>query len=170
MVEQPDVKLRPFSWEQAQEYLQWVNDPQIAHWLTRSLPVTELEHRGWYESIVKRQDAVVFSVMTPEGYYVGNVWLWGVHPVHRHAELRIVLGPKAKGKGLGTTACQALLRFAFEELNLNKVFLYVLAHNEAAVRCFEKAGFQREGLLAQEFYVSGHYRDALRMACLRRPA
>lgn len=162
------VTLAPFTWEQAQEYLSWVNQEEIAHWVTRSLPVSPLEHQRWYESLMQRQDCVVFSVTENEsGSYLGNVWLWGVHPVHRSAELRILLGPTVKGKGYGSEACKGLVRFAFRDLNLNKVFLYVLSHNVAAVRAFEKSGFVTEGILAQEFYVAGKYEDALRMSILR---
>lgn len=119
---------------------------------------------------MQRRDAVVFSVIDNEsGEYLGNVWLWAVHPVHRSAELRIVMSPEAKGKGFGTAACQGLLRFAFQDLNLHKVYLYVLNHNKGAVRAFEKAGFVREGVLKDEFFVAGKYEDALRMAAFSVP-
>lgn len=159
------VTLAPFSWEQAQVYLDWVNQEETAHWLTRSLPVSPVEHQRWYEGLMQRQDAVVFSILENEsGEYLGNVWLWSVHSVHRSAELRILMSPQAKGKGYGTEACRGLLRFAFQDLNLHKVYLYVLKHNTAAVRAFEKAGFVSEGILKDEFFVAGEYADALRMA------
>lgn len=165
MYRREHITLAPFTWDQAQVYLDWVNQEEIAHWLTRALPVTPLQHQRWYESLVQRQDVVVFSVLENDtGAYLGNVWLWAVHPVHRSAELRILLGPQAKGKGYGTAACQGLLRFAFQDLNLRKVYLYVLNHNQAAVRTFEKAGFTSEGVLKDEFFVAGKYEDALRMA------
>lgn len=37
-------------WEQAQIYLDWVNQEEIAHWLTRSLPVSPLEHQRWMKA------------------------------------------------------------------------------------------------------------------------
>ena len=168
MFRQEKVTLAPFTWQQAQIYLEWVNQEETAHWLTRSLPVSLIEHQRWYESLVQRNDAVVFSVLdNAQGAYLGNVWLWGVQSVHRSAELRILLGPDAKGKGYGSDAVRGLLRFAFEDFNLNKVYLYVLAHNVAAVRTFEKGGFVSEGTLRQEFFVAGKYEDALRMAVYR---
>lgn len=168
MFRQEKVSLAPFTWDQAQQYLDWVNQEEVAHWLTRALPVTPFEHQRWYESLILRSDAVVFSVINnQDGAYLGNVWLWGVHSVHRSAELRILLGPQAKGKGFGGDAVRGLLRFAFQDLNLNKVYLYVLANNVAAVKTFEKAGFVREGTLRQEFFVAGKYEDAYRMATHR---
>jgi len=167
------ILLAPFTWDQAQQYLKWVNHEETAAMVTRALPVTPAQHQKWYDGLISRSDAVVFSVLTREQEaYLGNVWLWGIHPVHRSAELRILLGPHAKGQGYGSEATRALLQFAFRHLNLHKVFLYVLADNPAAVRAFEKAGLVREGTLHDEFYVDGEYRLAYRMAALapREPA
>lgn len=163
------VTLAPFTWEQAQQYLTWINDEEVATRLTRCLPVSPLEHQQWYADLVRRDDAVVFSVLTnEENTYIGNVWLWGIQNVHRNAELRIVLGAHSpRGKGYGSAACRAILEFAFHHLNLHKVYLYVLVRNAAAVRTFEKAGFATEGKLVGEFFVAGAYRDALRMAAWR---
>jgi RimJ/RimL family protein N-acetyltransferase len=43
----------------------------------------------------------------------------------------------------------------------------VLAHNQRAIRCYEKCGFKREGLLRQESFVDGVYHDVLLMGALR---
>ena len=163
------ITLRPFTEAQSLQYLEWVNDSEMARFVTRSLPVTLSEHGRWYESAVGRSDAVFFSVTCNETQrYLGNVWLWGVHPQHRSAELRILLGDaSSRGKGFGTEACRLLLRFAFESLNLNKVFLYVLAGNPAARRTFEKAGFRAEGVMPEEYFLDGAYQDGLRMSALR---
>ena len=118
---------------------------------------------------MRRSDAVFFAVYSrdSEPRYLGNVWLWGIHPVNRNAELRVLLGdPEARGKGYGTEACRLLVEFAFRRMNLHKVHLYVLASNPRAKRAFEKAGFREEGLLRDEFYVDGSYRDVYRMAVL----
>lgn len=166
MVALERVDLCPFTWEQAQQYLHWVNQSELAQRLIRALPVSALEHQRWYESLVTRSDAVVFSVVHREcQQYLGNCWLWGIHPVHRSAELRILLGhERARGQGLGTEACGGLVDFAFHQLNLEKVYLYVLADNQPAIRCFEKAGFQHEARLQREYFVEGRYCDGLRMA------
>ena len=163
------VDLCPFTWEQAQQYLHWINQDELAQRLIRCLPVTPLEHERWYESLVTRSDAVVYSVVHRERQqYLGNCWLWGIQPVHRNAELRILLGHESsRGQGLGSEVCRGLLDFAFQRLNLEKVYLYVLADNEPAIGCFEKAGFRREGRLEREYFVGGRYRDGLRMACWR---
>jgi RimJ/RimL family protein N-acetyltransferase len=164
------VTLAPFTEEYSEIYRAWVNQSETARMVTRCLPVTAIEHRRWYESCMNRSDAVFFSVVANDtDRYMGNVWLWGIHPQHRTAELRILIGDStAQGKGYGTEACRLLLDFSFRQLNLNKVYVYVLGSNGPARRTFEKAGFRPEGTLPQEFFLDGAYQDALRMSVLRQ--
>jgi RimJ/RimL family protein N-acetyltransferase len=57
--------------------------------------------------------------------------------------------------------------YAFETLNLNKVWLHVLTSNERGIRAYERVGFRREGVLRQHLYREGRYQDLLSMAILR---
>ncbi len=158
------IGLYPFEAEESQQYRQWVNDEEFALLLGRSTPVTQNQHEAWYRSITTSSNSVVFAVKSmKDGEYLGNVWLHNIHWVNRNAELRILIG-KTQGKGFGTRACQLLLRFAFEKLGLHKVYLYVTALNPRAARAFEKAGFQTEGELKNEFFLNGKFIDVKRMA------
>lgn len=158
--------LFPFEPSDAEIYRDWVNDEGFATLLGRATPVTAEQHQGWYDSLTNSSSVVVFAVRElATGQYLGNVWLHGIHWVHRNAELRILLGAaEARGKGHGTSACRLLLRFAFEKLGLHKVFLYVSSQNPRAQRAFEKAGFCPEGVLKDEFFLDGRYVDVTRMA------
>ena len=54
---------------------------------------------------------------------------------------------------------EVLVRFCFNEINLNKVKLFVFSFNRRAVRCCEKVGFRIEATLRQELSRQGRYRD-----------
>jgi RimJ/RimL family protein N-acetyltransferase len=160
------VGLFPFEAEDSRIYRQWVNDQEFAGLLGRAKPVTEAGHQAWYESLTSSSSTVVFAVRHLEsGQYLGNVWLHGIHWVHRNAELRILLGAQRE-KGVGARACRLLLRFAFEKLGLHKVYLYVSSGNPRARCAFEKAGFVEEGVLKDEFFIDGRFLDVFRMAVL----
>lgn len=169
LIQDDTIGLVPFEAHHSDLYLDWVNHEEYARLLGRSIPVTRLEHDNWYRSQMSASNSVFFAVETIEGgNYLGNVWLHNIHWVNRNAELRILLGaPNAGGKGYGTRACRLLLRFAFEKLGLNKVYLYVSSVNPRAARAFEKAGFSEEGTLHQEFFVDGQFVNVKRMACFR---
>ena len=76
--------------------------------------------------------------------------------------------PAYHGKGYGTDAIRTLCKFGFEELNLHKLKAVVFAFNEGALRCYEKCGFEREGLLKEEIYREGAYHDVVMMGLRRK--
>ena len=68
------------------------------------------------------------------------------------AELRIRIGRKDLwNQGLGTDAVETILGYAFQRLNLNRIYLRVYAHNKRAIRCYTKSGFRKEGRLNTRF-------------------
>ena len=100
---------------------------------------------------------------------VGLVSLTGIDPVHRRGEFHLLIGRRdLHGRGLGSDATRQMPRHAFHDLNLHRVFLSVLSSNAAAIRIYEKAGFQREGLARQAAYKRGRYEDLVEMAILSR--
>jgi RimJ/RimL family protein N-acetyltransferase len=90
-------------------------------------------------------------------------------PEDRHAELGIMIGEKEYwNRGYGTDAVGTLVRFAFEQMNLNKVTLGVFEFNERAQAVYQKLGFVVEGRAREDYYQDGRYWDIIRMSVLRR--
>ena len=77
-------------------------------------------------------------------------------------------GKDCWGRGYGTDAIRALLRFAFREMNLNRVWLTTGENNPRALACYRKCGFREEGRLRQDRYLEGRYWDTILMGILRR--
>jgi RimJ/RimL family protein N-acetyltransferase len=73
----------------------------------------------------------------------------------------------ARGRGLGTDATALVLRHAFDTLNLNRVWLHVFEDNPGAIHVYEKLGFVREGVLREDNFRGGRYRDTVAMGILR---
>jgi RimJ/RimL family protein N-acetyltransferase len=132
--------------------------------------VTVGEHRRWYETITTDSQSVIFAVDTiPDRQFVGCVWLHGIDPRHRYGELRVLIGNREYwGSGIGTEAIGMMVRFAFEKINLHKIYAYILAPNTRALRSFQKLGFVREGLLKQERYVDGQFVDVVRLGLVKK--
>jgi RimJ/RimL family protein N-acetyltransferase len=64
-------------------------------------------------------------------------------------------------KGITTEAAMALIDFAFGSLGLQRVAAACDPNNTASFKVMEKCGMQREGLLRQNKYVKGSWRDTL---------
>ena len=128
-----------------------------------------MEHQQWFASIHARTDCVYFAIETSDGEHIGNIWLYNIDSRHRKAELRVIIGNLAKaGRGFGTEAIQLLTKYAFERLNLHKVYAYVLGINPRARRSFEKAGFEVEGTLRQDRWVNDAYTDVYLLGSIRQ--
>ena len=110
-----------------------------------------------------------FAIETLEDRrFIGKCGFTKVNWKNRLAEIAILIGdPACHGKGYGTDAVKTLCRFGFEEMNLHKIKALVFDFNRAAVRCYEKSGFQREAVLKQEIYRDGAYHDVIVMARFR---
>jgi RimJ/RimL family protein N-acetyltransferase len=155
-----DVMLVPLDQTHVVATRTWANDPELARLMDRARPVSEDEHRAWFDSLQSREDCRYFAVM--EGVsHVGNVWLWAIDSRHRKAEIRIVIGAAgARGRGVGAQAIDLVSRYAFERLGLHRVYAYVLALNPRARRAFEKAGFALEGTLRDDRSVGEGFVDS----------
>ena len=106
------------------------------------------------------------TTKTAESLYIGNCGLVTVRDEHRHAELGYLIDPNYWNQGYATEACQAVLKFAFYELQLNRVYARVMKHNYSSCKVLEKLGFQLEGTARQEFIKDGNYVDIVYYALL----
>ncbi|OYO01095.1 RimJ/RimL family protein N-acetyltransferase [Propionibacteriaceae bacterium ES.041] len=86
----------------------------------------------------------------------------------RSTHLGYCLSPTAWGHGYATEAAHALLRWAYETLDLNRVQAEVDTRNVASARVLEKLGFIREGTLREDCIVNGDVSDSYVYGLLRR--
>lgn len=163
------VRLRPLERDDLARAKAWVNDPEIAALVLRTLPVNMMEEERWFETVTLDPSKIVFALEeTESGTHIGNAGLYDIDWINRKAEFWILLGEKKwRGRGLGEEATKRLLRFAFSNLNLNRVYLKVADSNKRAIRTYRRCGFRIEGTFRSDVFIEGCYRDTLRMALLR---
>jgi len=164
------IQLKPLEWKDWQKYLDWVNDGEIAKLIDRYLPVTKLEHQDFYKVLLKDKSRIFFSISQRlRGGFLGVCALKNIDAKNRKAELYICLNGKGvRGKGLGTQTVEELLKYAFDTLNLNRIYLYTPSYNKAAISCYKKTGFVREGEFLEDVYSDGRYYNTIRMCYLRK--
>jgi RimJ/RimL family protein N-acetyltransferase len=89
-------------------------------------------------------------------------------PGYRSASLGYCLDQAAWGHGYATEAGRALLQWAFDTLDLNRVQAETDTRNAASARVLEKLGFVREGTLREDCVVNGEVSDSWVYGLLRR--
>ena len=165
------IMLREFEQNDLSEMRKWITDPDSTRYLSDTfvVPQTWEQTASFLDALLSGSKPgvhlVIADIMT--GDYLGQCDLMNVTDYSRKAELAIVLGPEHQGKGYGGEAIELLLELAFCHLNLNRVHLRVSSQNARALACYERAGFAREGVLRQDSFSGGEYRDTVIMGILR---
>lgn len=103
-----------------------------------------------------------------DGAFIGWCGLTRWNPVYRSASLGYCLSDAAWGHGYATEAARALLQWAFDTLDLNRVQAETDTRNLASARVLEKVGFVREGTLREDCVVNGEVSDSWVFGLLRR--
>ncbi|MGH2559165.1 MAG: GNAT family N-acetyltransferase [Thermomicrobiales bacterium] len=170
MIEGELVRLRPIGPDDLSLLRRWFEDPEtMRHWGTGAPLVTPHAFQDDLQGRFARFDEAGYFMIEPaEGSPIGRIDFERLSARIRSAEVMILIGdPSARGKGYGTDAMIALLRYLFHERNLHRVSLTVLAWNERAIRSYEKVGFVVEGRLRDDHFFDGRYHDQMVMGMLR---
>lgn len=97
-----------------------------------------------------------------------HVGLYRIDHRVRACEFAILIGDSAQwGKGIGREVTSGILAYGFDELNMNRIELSVVASNARAIRLYEGLGFVTEGVKRQAQNRAGKYLDVILMAILR---
>ncbi len=169
MLETERLVLRLMEVEDEDVIVSWRNKKEIIDGFFSHKGPTLTEHREWYQRYLKGGSRLEFVIRIKEsGKRIGTIGLNNLDFLNQKAEYGILIGEdEAKGKGYGEEASIALLKYAFEELNLHRIYLRVFTVNSAAIRLYEKLGFEKEGILRQDAFKNGRYQDVLMMAIMR---
>jgi RimJ/RimL family protein N-acetyltransferase len=164
------VQLRAIQEDDLPILVRWMNDPDVRHWLHQSerpdATVETVRVRFGLEQ--EGLPNLVWVIETLEGRPVGHVGLLGVDPHSLRAELAISFGEKdCWSRGYGTDAIGAILRYAFTELGLRRIDLHTDADNARGIRCYEKCGFVREGVMRERRLRYGKPLDMVVMGVLK---
>jgi aminoglycoside 6'-N-acetyltransferase len=151
------VVLRPLAEADVDRIVELGADPEVARWW----PKLTTEHvlkkaRGEDEGVA------IFAILV-EGEVAGMIqYHEETDEEFRHAGIDLFLGAEHHGGGLGTDAVRTMARHLIVDRGHHRLTIDPAAHNERAIRCYEKAGFKRVGVM-REYWLDadGVWRDGL---------
>lgn len=162
------VSLATVSIEDAEKWVEWLNDLAIA------IPLGDEAYKSITAEQMKKQVAdstfqsPVFSIIdNASDSPIGRCLLFNVNHIDRTAMLGIFIGEKQmQGKGYGKEAINLLLDYGFNLLNLNSIMLGVFSFNTKAIQCYRSAGFKEIGRRRQARLIGRQYYDCILMDIL----
>ena len=148
------------------------SDPQVMRYWS-STPLTDREaaaalQRDIAEGNLKDTMWKWGLALSDSNKLVGTATLFNISLSNGRAELGYGLGRAHWGQGLMNEALNALLKHAFDVVQLRRLEADVDPRNSGSIRTLERLGFQREGYLRERWYVGGEIQDALFYGLLKR--
>ena len=122
--------------------------------------------QGLSSEILSKEDLIntitnyngyLFGLFNKNDEHVGNIGLTSINKILRSCSLGILMSRKFQRKGYAYMGMKLVLKFAFENIKLNRVFLGVVEWNLAAIKLYEKIGFKYEGLQREAFHNDGKF-------------
>jgi RimJ/RimL family protein N-acetyltransferase len=146
----------------------WLNDAQAALEDMPYRPVDCLMFKDWLDQQSKQSAQILFIIRTLQpARAIGFVLFKNLSPVFRAAELGVRIGAEGdRGKGYGSAALKLALQYAWDTLNLERVWLTVLAGNGRAIASYRRAGFEQEGVMRKAAFIGGKWMNVVMMAAI----
>lgn len=161
------ITIRKFEKSDIPKKVEWINNPANNRFLHYNIPLSVEGTERWFDSHqgeTTRYDAVIEA----DGVPVGTIGLLSIDRKNSKAEYYIAMGETSyKGKGVAKEASKLILAYGFEELGLNRIYLFTEVDNIAAQKLFERVGFKREGILKQDVYSHGAFADRIAYGYLK---
>lgn len=137
------------------------NDPEIENLVVGwAFPISSYAQEQWFINHYADQMNFRFVIETPEDGAVGIATLTEIDWKNRRAMHGIKLSNKKfHSKGIGTDAVMAIMRYAFDELGLNRLDGSWFDDNAASKGMYTKCGWVVEGIKREYIFKRGEYRD-----------
>ena len=165
-LESDKIYFTPLDEDIDDNYLRWINDRDIINYLeSGNFPKSKQEIINYVKAINNSPNYVFFAIIEKETKkYIGNAKLGPIDWINRTSEYGRMIGDKSvQGKGYGKEVTELLLYYGFMILNLNKMTAGAMSDNKASIKSNEKVGLDIEGVLKEQIYHDGVYKDAVRM-------
>lgn len=126
--------------------------------------VSPTAEEAWLRRRMEYSDREVNAAicLRSDNTHIGNIYLRDIDPRAMNAALGLFIGdPEHRGQGHGSSALRLMLRHAFNDLGMHRIYLYALARNLPAIRSYQRVGFTLEGTLRDHAFKEGKFHDVV---------
>ena len=163
--------LRELAESDAQRLLEIESAPAFGRYVERyseTLGEAEIYVRGVVVESQQLPRLVYDFAVLLDGVMIGRCGMKRGDTEPRAAMLWYAIDSAHQGQGYAVEAARAVLRFAFEELGLHRVWADADPRNAASVRVMERIGMRREAHHVENVCIRGEWCDSVICAMLKR--
>lgn len=149
----------------------WSNDPDLWGMLGGwHFPTSMASTYKWFEQLQRDPLNQRFAITTEALGLVGSANLVDIDWKNNNAFHGMMLGePAVRGQGIGLDTIMATMRYAFEELHLERLDGSMIEYNEASLAVYcRKCNWQVEGRQRNWYFRGGRYWDRIMVGVTRQ--
>ncbi|RXJ74029.1 GNAT family N-acetyltransferase [Veronia nyctiphanis] len=166
----PEIHFRPLDGNDADIFSVWLSDPEVTRFSLSSFqfPQSKVDISQWLNTINGSKSNVSFGITLGEtGALIGYAGIASISSLNRCGEYFIMIGSKEHwGRGIGSQVTKKVVEYGFETLGLHRIELTAFANNPGAIKAYENAGFQHEGVKRESGFRQGKFFDKVQMGII----
>lgn len=153
--------IRKLELKDAELMLEWMHSEDVVAMLAQNFEDKTIEDcRKFIMNANKDEDSDIHrAICNAQGEYLGTVSLKHIDRRNKNAEYAISMRSMAIGTGASTYGTIEILKYAFDIIKLEKVYLNVTTENVRAKKFYQKIGFQYEGTAKKHILINGKLCD-----------
>jgi ribosomal-protein-alanine N-acetyltransferase len=171
VLETARLLVRPPNLRDAEDFYTFARDEEMCRYVLWDAHKNPRESRETLRGMIKRNHqgypgTFVIEIKN-ERRMIGTIGFQWIDPENNNCELGYSIARRLWGHGIAAEALEVVVRYAFDQLDLNRVEAKHDVLNPASGRVLDKAGFLREGLARESLVIKGRHADMQRYALLR---
>ena len=170
MIISKKIKLVKVERENIEQLRKWRNDPELRKYFREYRLINKENQIKWFEKVVLN-DSTSYNFEIRDkisNKLIGHCGLHYINWIMRTGEFGIYIGDNDyRSGGFGSDALRTLIKYGFEDLNLNRIWCEVYDNN-AALEVYKHIGFVYEGKMRENYYNEGKYWDSHILGMLRK--
>ncbi|WP_266203757.1 GNAT family N-acetyltransferase [Pontibacter kalidii] len=166
------LRLRLIQPSDADFILRGLSDRRVTQYYAvhyNTLEEVEQEQMPFYQSLLQSGTGAWWTFSLKEDdTLLGACGLNNLEEVHRKGQIGFWLLPEHWGNGYIPEAAEAVLKYGFAQLDLNRIEAIVEGGNNQSAKVLQKLGFTCEGRLREREIKNGRFIDLLYFGLLRK--
>ncbi|MCR4430604.1 MAG: GNAT family N-acetyltransferase [Tepidanaerobacteraceae bacterium] len=145
-IEGEKINLRKVGVDDFEKIIKWHQNKILIYLAGNRLPKNKEECKDRY--LKNNLLHYILAIEDKSGNFVGEIEINHIQWKEKIAELFMYIGEENLwGKGYGTEALSMFIDYIFKVMGFKTIYLRVYKSNKRAIRCYEKCGFKKKGIL-----------------------
>jgi len=169
MLEGQYTSLRAIEKEDLPAFLAWRNEPALRRYFREYRELNFQQQMHWFDSKVNNDIGTrMFAIVDSHKELLGAAGLCYIDWINRTADFSIYIGKDKLyiDETLAPDAAKVMIKYAFEELGLNRLWSEIYSFDHAKVDFFNSLGFQLEGTHRQTHWAENKWHDSFYFSLL----